>query len=315
MSLLAVLATQVGSGSVPAPEPEPDPRPAPLDETVAAIRPDGRRIWSATVSKDGTGDYADLTAAVDDAWAAWRSRLTDEGLREDQATPNYRTQIIVEPGTYEVTNLRMPPWGELIGRSRDQVTLTMPATPPAPAWYVLNLQSRFYCEGVTIVKPPGTGRYAVHNASGGTTIWADVGMFWEATEPWPFLDGVRPSGLDGGDGLTVLWYRCLTNGLVNSHGWDANTVPSTHIFVGHEGGVVGFRSGNGGNGLAADETWVVGGDVHQVSSVGVNHTLHLDPATSVRTTVNAPGGGVDQRVDWPVPHGGLSADDRARFGM
>ena len=312
MSLLALLATQDGAGTGPAPS--PDPRPEPLDEVIAQIRPDGRCIWMATVAQDGTGDYTDLHAAEDAAWVAWRAKLADEGLREDQATPNYRCQVIVEPGTYEVSNLGLPPWSELIGRDRERVILTMPASPPNSGGYVLNLGSRFYCEGVTIIKPEGTGRYAVHNARGGTTIWANVGVFWEASEPWPYVTE-RPSGLDAGDGITVLWYRCKANGRMDSHGWDTNTVPSTHLFIEQEGGQVGYRSGTGGGGLTADETWIVGGDVHQVASVGVNHTLHLDPATNVRATVSAPGGGVDQRVDWPVPYGGMSARDRAHFGM
>lgn len=315
MSLLALLATQGGSGVGPAPA--PDPRPEPLDEVIAQIRPDGRRIWTATVAQDGTGDYTDLHAAEDAAWAAWRAKLADEGLREDQATPNHRCQVIVEPGTYEVSNLRFPPWAELIGRDRDQVTLTMPAEPQDLQGYVLSLGSRFYCESVTIIKPEGTGRYAVHNASGGTTIWANVGVFWEADEPWPYING-RPSGLDAGDGITVLWYRCKTNGRLDSHGWDANTVPSTHLFIEQEGGQVGYRSGDGGGGLTADQVWLVGGDVQAVAVAGPNSVFHRDPSAIVRGeplgSSHNPGS-TTERADWPIPYGGMSAQDRAHYGM
>lgn len=316
MSLLALLATQGEAPSPgPGPGPAPDPRPEPLDEVIAQIRPNGRRIWTATVAQDGTGDHADLQDASDAAWAAWRAKLADEGLREDQATPNYRCQVIVEPGTYEIANLRLPPWSELIGRDRERVTLTMPASPPDTQGYVLNLGSRFYCENVTIIKPEGTGRYAVHNASGGTTIWANVGVFWEDDQPWPFIVDARPSGLDAGDGLTVLWYRCSSNGHMDSHGWDANTIPSTHLFIEQQGGQVGYRSGTGGGGLTADETWIVGGDVHAVRCMGPNQVLHLSDETNVRTFATPPDGGTTSRTDWPIPYGGMSARDRAHYGM
>ena len=312
MSLIALLAAQHSGGAPPAPD---DPRPAPLDDVIAALRPTGRLIWAATVAQDGTGDYDDLHEAEDAAWAAWRAQLAAEGLREDQATPNYRTQIIVKPGVYETVNLKMPLWGELIRYGQDQVTITTPTDEPRLAQYAVNIQSRFYCEGVTILKPPGVGRYAVHNASGGTTIWADVGMYWETPQPWPHVNG-RPSGLDGGNGLTVCWYRCATNGLTNSHGWDTNTIPATHLFIHHEGGTVGYRSGNGGSGLTADETWVVGGNVHQVSVSGPNAILHLDPSTAAANPLSVGAGvTVDDRTDWPIPWGGMSAADRAAFGM
>lgn len=312
MSLIALLAAGTSTGPA---ESAPDPRPEPLDEVVAQIRPSGRLIWAATVAQDGTGDYTSLQAAREAAWAAWRARLTAEGLREGQATPNYRTQIIVKPGTYEVVDFRMPPWGELIGHGRDQTTLTMPTDEPRPQSYVMNLGSRFYCEGVTIFKPASTGRYAVHNASGGTTIWADVGVYSATTDTWPFLIDRRPSGLDAADGLTVLWYRCHSNGHMDSHGWDTNTVPSTHMFIGQQGGQVGFRSGSGGAGVTADETWVVGGDVHAVRCLGPNQVLHLSEDTDVRTFTTLPDGGTTDRTDWPVPYGGMSAADRARYGM
>lgn len=311
MSLIALLAAQQSGGGLPAPV---DPRPDPLDDMVADIRPIGRVIFTASVEADGTGDYPTITDAITAGRAAQAAALQAAGLHSSQVTPNFAVRIIIGPGYYDGPVITMPAFTEVYGAGGDQTILTTTQS----GLGVFNIGGRVYVEGVAFLKTTPasewTPKYAVHNASQETTIWADCGFYQDAVSL--DVETNRTSGNDAGSDSTVLFYRCRLSGPANSHGWDTNTGPHTVMFVDcTSASTVGFRSGDGGGGLQPDVTWAVGGHVREVAVIGVNATLHLDPATVRETVTTREGVTVTDRTDWPVPYGGMSAADRERYGM
>ena len=60
------------------------------------------------------------------------------------------------------------------------------------------------------------------------------------------------------------------------------------------------------------EVWITGGSVGSVTVAGAGTVTHRDPASGATLTTT---GTQDARTDWPIPTGGLSATDRAHYGM
>lgn len=289
-----------------------DPIPPALDETVEALRPTGRVIFRATVKADGSGDYPTISAAVAAGRDAQATRLLAD--RAPAPTPHYWVQIIVGPGHYTDT-IKPPAYTSLVGAGSDTTVIEQDGQ---DALGVLDFNGRAHIEGIAFLKTTTSDlwqpKYAVHNRSNGTTVWADCGFYTEEVA----LDREvgRASGNDGVEGGTVLFYRCRLNGRADSHGWDTDVEPQTVMFVDCEStSTVGFRSGADGAGTTADETWITGGSVRSVNVAGPNATLHLDPNTVADTVTTGEGVATTSRTDWPVPYGALTDAERAEHGL
>lgn len=298
-----------GDGGPPAPV---NPLPPALDETAGALRPTGRVVFRAAVEADGSGDYPTISAAVAAGRDAQSARMLAD--RAPAPTPHYWVQIIVGPGHYTDT-IKPPPYTSLIGAGGDATVIEQDGQ---DALGVLDFGGRAHVEGIAFLKTTPTGvwqpKYPVHNRSRGTTVWVDCGFYTDAVAL--DRDTGRASGNDGVEGGTVLFYGCRFNGRADSHGWDTDVDPQTVMFVDCEStSAVGFRSGTGGAGTAADETWVAGGTVRQVNVEGPNATLHLDPNTVADTVTAGEGVTTTSRTDWPVPYGALTDAERAEHGL
>lgn len=301
MSLLALLAATsgeaMGGGTV-------DPLPATADATLRAIRPNGRRIGLLTV---GAGkDYANIKDANAAAKALQTTRLAAEGA--SNLTPNYRVDVVVDPGTYvgEVVS------GRFVAFYANGSGVLLKQNPTGtPALGVLETTGDTYWEGINITQDdePDAFRpkYPIHAQGKGTSIYANCTLTNNES------DVTTAFGMDGYDGGTTLLYKVTMGpGGTNSHGAVGTRVPQTTMYVDC---VTPGVNWNAMNDIAADHLWVVGGIVNIVSMAGVASTMHLDPATVVSGSSTPVSGSKDARTDWPVPVGGLSASDRALYGM
>lgn len=298
MSLL-MLAT--GGGS-PLPV---DLRPAPLDATIAAMRPSGRLLDTLTVAPDGSEDYTTISAAVAAANSLQAAQLTADGVTV--RTPNHRVDIIVHAGSY-VESIVLPAWVALYGVGSGLVTVTQDNTNPQLG--TVTPSGSTYIEGIKFVKNWQNAdtvplpKYPIHNVNNHTSVFADV-VFDNQL-------GGTAYGADGADyGYTVL-YKCGLIGGTNAHGWDYTLAGQQIAYV----NCTANSSVNWAalNNTAPDECWVVGGSVGSISVTGTATVLHKDPATVVSGSVSA-AGAQDSNTAWPVPTGGLSAYDRALYGM
>lgn len=296
MSLL-MLATGGGSPILP------DPRPAPLDATVAAMRPNGRLLDTLEVSPDGTKDFTTISAALTQAALIQSTRMDAEGA--STRTPNYRVDVIIHPGNY-VENPVPADWVGLYGYGPDVVTVKQNlATNPQLGTVTPN--GATYMEGITFIKDAEVSgplpKYPIHNVNRRTSIFANV-VFDNR-----YNNGTSYGSDGDNNGYTVL-YKCTLAGSVNAHGWSHTLAGQDIAFINcTANSSVGWAALND---TAPDECWVVGGSVGSISVTGAATTLHRSGVT-VAGSITAPI--QDTRSDWPVPTGGLSAYDRAYYGM
>lgn len=307
MSILAMIAAMQTHGGPP--DPPTDPRPAPLDATVEAMRPTGRVIFTSTVRQDGTGDHTSIQAAVDAAKAAQTTRMAAEGATT--ATPNYACRVIIGPGTWrEPVRIGGVPWIQIYGSGADNTIILPPGDGTAHRG-VLEASGRLYVEGVTLRRDVTNANktlpvYPVHTNNAGTSIYAGV-TFDNALEPNGYA-----FGSDGSPNGTTALYKCKLAGSMNAHGWaDMNAEQCMAVIETTATGQVGWDTMN--NTSPAD-VWVVGGTSGAIKATGASARLHLDPAHVTSGAITAPGPR-DSRTDWPAPTGGLSAHDRAFYGM
>lgn len=309
MSLLALLAATAGGDG---PTPPTDPRPEPADETIAAIRPDGRRIGLLTVAPTG-GDYTTLKDAATAAAAIQTAKMSAESA--PTKTPNYRVDILVEPGHY-VGDFTVPAWTAWYATdpTRGATTLTHTVGGPSPSLGTINTLGGIYWEGIDLtraVDAPGVDpKYPIHASSvGGTSIFARCTLDnKDSASP----GGTTAYGQDGSDGGYALLYDCdLTPGGTNAHGWAELTIPQTQVYVNcRTPGALSWSDLGAG---IADELWVQGCTAESVACAGAATVLHLAGST-ISGAVTA-GGTQDAATGWPVPAGGLSPRDRAHYGM
>lgn len=301
--MIAAMQTHAGP-----PAPPTDPRPAPLDATVEAMRPTGRVIFTATVARDGTGDYSTISGAIAAARTAQADRMAAEGVTT--ATPNYATRLIIGPGEYrEPVGVGSVPWVQLYGAGSDRTIILPPGDGTAHRG-VLEAAGRLYVEGLTLRRDVSNADktlpvYPVHTNNKGTSIYADV-FFDNALTP-----GGAAFGSDGSpDGATYL-YKCRLTGGMNAHGWaDMNAEQRMSIISTTATGQVGWTTMND---TSPADVWIVGGTSGSVKVHGASARLHLDPAHTTGT-ITAPGPR-DANTRWPIPFGGLSPWDAALYGM
>lgn len=301
-----IAAMQTNGGPPPAPV---DPRPTPLDDVVAAMRPTGRVIFTATVAQDGTGDYSTISDAITAAHTAQAERLTAEGVTN--VTPNYATRLIIGPGEYrEPVGVGHVRWIQLYGAGTDK-TIILPPGDGTAYRGVLEAYGQLYVEGLTLRRDVTNGDmtrpvYSVHTNNLGTSIYADV-FFDNALTP-----GGAAFGSDGSpDGATYL-YRCRLTGGMNAHGWaNMNAEQRMSIISTTATGQVGWTTMND---TSPADVWIVGGTSGSIKADGASARLHLDPAHVTSGTITAPGPR-DANTRWPIPFGGLSPWDQALYGM
>lgn len=303
MSLLALLAGAAGNGGPGAPL---DQRPPTEDALLVSLRPNGRSIGTLTV---GPGkQYANIKDANTAAKALQTTTLAAEG--QSNLTPNYRVDVLVDPGTYvgEVVAGRFVAFyaagpGALLKQNPGATT---------PELGVLTTNGDTYWEGINITQDdePDTNRpkYPIHAVNRGTSIYANCTLTNNESEV------TTPFGMDGYDGGTTLLYGVTMGpGGTNAHGWDNTRVPQTMIYVDcTTPSTVGW---NALNNVAVDELWVVDSSVRGVVLAGNASKAHVSGTTLGDLGFSGPAGSLDADTAWPVPVGGLSAADRAFYGM
>ncbi|WP_424462864.1 hypothetical protein [Pseudoclavibacter helvolus] len=277
--------------------------PPALDATVTAMRPSGRRLAVITVAPlPGAADHTSINAAIAEGRMIQQAKMTAEG--RTQATPNDRIDIIIREGSYAET-VDLHDWINLYGEGSAKVTITQ-----------LNSNAKRgtfegahagYIEGVRIVRSTSALAvtvYPVHSATEHTSIWVDVIFDHQTAAQSAF-------GSDGGDNGYTCFYRCRFVGGTNIHGSIAQNTAKTVAYI----MCVGLYSlgWNAYNETSPDHIWVVGTTAASITIFGAATKLHVSGSTiSGAITTN---GTQDTRSDWPVPTGGLSAYDRAFYGM
>ena len=226
--------------------------------------------------------------------------MTAAGLRRDQITPNFGLCYLVSPGTYnDPIEDALPLWSAFYAtdttRGSTVVNYGLSAGP-------------LYWEGIDVTNVDVGAfdpKYPFHLNVANTTIITRCTL----SNPSESAGG-RPTsvGTDGQEGGTVVVHDAtFLLGGTNQH--DVPTLVYSQVLS-------PVQAVGGGPALSSrqSEVWVVGGSVAGVT-VGGTGVLHLDPSTVLTGPVNNAGGTSDSRTDWPVPVGGLSATDRAYYGM
>ncbi|WP_295034579.1 hypothetical protein [uncultured Microbacterium sp.] len=297
------------------------------DPLVMQMRPDGRRVGLVTIAADGSGDFTTFAAAIAHGQSLQAAALTAAGLGPLQMTPNFRCDYLVKPGAYTPAP---GDWGG--GIPPFSAFYAVDPTPGATTLrWGLEPSGGFWWEGIDIVNVDNNGafdpKYAIHQHAGATSIITRCTLTNEA----PAAGGYpTPIGMDGETGATHVMHdvEMSTGAYTNLHGLIGGTGPLAGMTIVYSQcrfptGSLYFDTLNDADGT---EMWVVGGSADTAGLKGDKSTLHLDPATVLaRTTgsyaghVKADGspatGTTDGRTDWPVPTGGLSARDRAYYGM
>lgn len=306
ISTVVLAATGVFSSGAPA----VDLRPVTTDPMVQSLRPNGRCIGTIRVAADGSKDYTNLRTACAAALTMQTNKRATEG--NPPLNPNYRVDVIVYPGTYTGEIAPSPFVGFYLEGSPHSAVLNQILGVGDYLGVIAN-NGNTYWEGIDIVElyqasyPNANPKYPVHAVNSGTNIWVNTTFDHQGGA------GMTPYGMDGADGGTTLIYNCvLKPGNLNCHGWAHTRVPQTMMYVNctSEGTV----NWNALNDIAVDHLWVVGGSAKGIRLEGAASKLHRDPATVLGIDgVVSPS--TDNNTNWPVPYGGLSATDRAYWGM
>jgi len=332
----ALLYALLDAGTAPWTPPTTPPTPPPGDTVKTSAWPtltDGDTITpqvrppesshAATIvlAKDGSGDTTTFPAAIDLAVAKQYAWIAAHG--RTQATPNDRVLISVKPGTY----------GEPVSRALPTF-ISVVASDPTPGAtaieYGLEVTGGLYWEGVDVVNPDTVPsfdpKYCFHVYAGSTMTFTRCTMTNKATKSGGYP---TPIGMDGEQGATLLLHRVtlLSGVYTNLHGrglgaWSASKPGMTVIFneCSFKGGSFYYDSLNDST---KDELWVQNCTGRAVGLSGKSTTAHVagstldtpPTVTSVQTSMSGVLGKLDSRSDWPVPLGGLSASDRATYGV
>lgn len=316
MSLLAILAggrtAAAPAASTPPPGTavDPDALPTPADTMTAQLRPTGRSIGTLRVGP--TRAYKTLPEAAAKAKNIQSATMATEGATT--LTPNYRVDIIVDPGVYDqgMQGLVIPEFTAWYAADTTPHSTTVVDG--------LNQGANVYWEGVDIerrINGLWEPKYAFHFQVGGTTILANCRL----TNSDPASGGAGTwAGMDGSNNGALLFYNVdgvvgtptLTQG-TNLHGAATNTAPNTVMYVDctSNGALAWSDLGSG----QASQVWIVGTSAQGIvaDSYAPSATIHLAPSSVV--TANSWNGALDTRADWPIPVGGLSPYWRAQLGL
>ncbi|MGJ6980013.1 hypothetical protein ACSDQ9_05710 [Aestuariimicrobium soli] len=286
--------------------------PAAPDETIAAMRPTHPSLGEVLV---GPGRPIEtIEAAVTECLARQAAARTLYGISSNSAPPWLGVNVIIDPGDYWPTsNLGFPHWCAIYAADTTKHSTIIHT----------GLETiTGYWEGVDVINepPPYDEKYPMHLANGGTTIIVRCTL----NNNYPASGGGDTwLGMDGGRaGCTTVFYDVDgTPGGSNLHGWgEGQTGPSTVCYVNSRSAGGPFNAANFAGGPTGfdnpGDMWVVGGSAKGLTMDGIN--LHLDPAFTLvggGTVQRSHSGVTDSRTDWPIPVGGLSARDRALWGM
>ena len=329
----ALLYALLDAGTAPWTPPTTPPTPPPGDTVKTSAWPtltDGDTITpqvrppesshAATIvlAKDGSGDATTFPAAIDLAVAKQYAWIAAHG--RTQATPNDRVLISVKPGTY----------GEPVSRALPTF-ISVVASDPTPGAtaieYGLEIDGGTYWEGVDVINPTWITtfdpKYAFHVHAGASIIFARCEMANRAKRSG---GSGTPIGMDGLAHSTILMHRVtLTTGVnTNLHGWEKfgpgdgmDVIFSECTF---DGGSFYYTPMND---QSDDHLWVHKCVGRAIGIDGTNAHAHVSesrldvPAQNVDRLTSFAGcvGTLDDRSDWPVPTGGLSARDKQKWGL
>lgn len=307
------------AGGAPTVGPELDPRPVVDDPVVMQMRPDGRRIGLLRVGPTGR-DYTTIHEAMDEGYRMQAVKMAAEGVRT--ITPDYRVDILVDPGTY------VDDWVPALGTGlhvmaangqRSGALLRYPtafAGLPSDAargwspgnlcwWEGIDVQTLKPTDGSLGPKYPAHGELNAGNTTHATCIITRCKLIPMGSEP-----GI---GTNGGSAAMLVLHDVDVRGGTNNHGWDDKTMPLPMI------NVFSKCTSNIGLGYSAlsdtraDQVWIVDCVAPNLGSDGAKVETHV--ARSTPTNPIGYKGTLDDRADWPIPVGGLSAAARARYGM
>lgn len=297
-----------------------------VDAITQSMRPTLPPVATFVVAQDGSGTHTTIGAAYADASASANARAIKRAVLGITTLddPRTRIDIIVKPGIYTEST------GYIPGAT------AVYALDPTPGSTVINCGqenngSNIYWEGVDI-NNVGSGpepKYAFHLHDGDTVgdciIFARMSMNNQNPSSG---GGTTPVGADGTPGTAIVFHRVTFKSGVytNLHG---------HLGYGGGGTCVFSECSYAAGSLYYWET-----DDLQVSDVWVNKcsaltagckgaktnwhvsadTVLTNPSASYSghtpynagTTVT---GVQDQRTDWPVPTGALTATKRTQLGV
>lgn len=327
-NLLPPPIAQVGGGSTPPATTTPRTFTLPTidDPTVMAMRPKDH-VGQVLL---GEGGEATIFDAFKKALAIQEMHQAVKGLTAP--TPATRVVIGVAPGVYTVPDWTraldpsspqvergwVPPFVDVIALNptRDATTIEWGFSPSGGA---------HYWEGVNI-HVPKTGqwepKYPIHLANQGTNIWTRVSL---TTDNVASGGGGTSIGTDGDDGGCVVLHDVYMGGGTNQHGWPFLTQPSTCVYS-KVTQKLGYSLGFGDNNGVETEGWYVDCTTSEVSLGGNAAHMHVNNCPGAKVSQPpAQGDGytwdgtisstLDDRRDWPIPTGGLSARDKQKWGI
>lgn len=306
--------------------------PATTDPVLASMRPKGRQIAEYLVRQDGTGTHTSITAAIASAVAAQNARLDAELVPRVKITPNYRVDIVIGPGDYQVTPSDfpdVPQWVNLYAQDPTQRPRLWYSNNGGPAGVIMT-RGRQYIEGLIIEQDRQYGtawpKYPIHHSGTGATVIANCVLLGTTggsltTQGTPVAHSAI--GMDGADHSNTVLYRVqMPRAQMNMHGWVDYEIPNplSVCYVECLADRFSHQSSILPEGVR-DDMWVVGcttdpdGSLRDITPNGQT-ALHLDPAHVGSPTIRGNAASTqDARTDWPVPVGGLTPYDRAYYGM
>lgn len=328
-NLLLPTAVAAGEGAA-APPATTTPRTFTLptidDPTVMTMRPTSH-VGQVLL---GEGGEATIFDAFKKALAIQELHQAVKGLTTP--TPATRVVIGVAPGVYTTPDWTraldpstpgvergwVPPFVDVIALepTRDATTLEWGFGPSGGA---------HYWEGVNI-RVPKTGqwepKYPIHLSNQGTNIFTRVSL---TTDNVTSGGGGTSIGTDGDNGGCVVLHDVRMSGGTNQHGWPSITEASTCVYsrvttpLNHG---LGFADNNG----VETQGWFIDcttGSLELAGSAAHMHVNNCPAATVSQPVIRGDGytwdgtisSTLDDRRDWPIPTGGLSARDRAHYGL
>ena len=314
MSLLSLLALAAAAGEPPPLPGSADVRPPLDDPLAAALRP--MLPATATVRVGPSRTYPTLSLGLERAAQLRDSSLNAAGLAgtwaaTDPATLrqrlNHRVDVLVDPGLYDedhLFELGIPGLVAIYAADGQPGSIQLNQGIASGGWN--------YIEGLAITPPKlGGSKYAVHHTNLGTSIFSRCGF--DTRDRTGGSGGDTPFGMDGaylnGREAETIFYDCAFQGgtQTNLHGADVGD-PDIIAYIG-----CSFPGGNlqysGGGNLA--EVWGVDCVAGSVNGYGDFTDTYLSGCTLETPSSTAD----EERRDWPVPYGGLSAYWRSTLGF
>lgn len=300
-----MIRTLLATPTAPTPAASTDPRPVIADPVVMQMRPNSRCI--ATLHVGPGREYPTLLSTTAAVAEIQEQRRRAEGT--PYLTPDYRVDILVDPGVYEDDWIETQRFLAVYAADGQRGSVILRG--PDARW---DPEGVSYMEGVTIETTTPTdgtygSKYPVHLGAKQTHIFTRGSLIANNTAA---LGSGSSIGTDGQDGGFVVLHDMTLVGSTNQHGWELAkmTVPMTLVYSKVDcNGAIGYGALSDER---ADEVWFVDCSAQHIGTSGAQVISHIARTTYVATGFE---GVTDTRDDWPIPIGGLSARDRAHYGM